>query len=1197
LLFKKNYIVFNHAKLFFVIAALFCNIAVAQFVDITQNEPFANPTSVCAGGVLTFRLNNLQNLNNGCIIKMELSALGGGFPGTVLTTVEHSFNNTTWITGDFIWTSNVTNSYIRVNVPASAVAGIGYNARAVSSAPNMAGSGNNNSITITAPIVTIPIVPETDYGIGEWFGHVYSWTPTTTSYINTAALVASQNFFATTNYKGHVVKSTLSFDDNFISSGFLGATGFYNQTSIGCGNNMASNFAMRYKRKENFTPGLYTISIQADDGVRLSIDGGATWLLNSFVEQQFNASLQTTATLNPSGICMGGLTDLVVEYFQHPADAHIKITVTQLSTTVNNPIDVTICTGQDASFDATATDVGATYQWQVFNAAINTWVNLVNTTSISGSNSGILNIINIPILLNGTQYRCIVTNSCPQPITTQIATLTVQGNTGTFASQPANTTVCAGTNTTLSAIFTTIPAVYQWYYSADNGITFIGVSNTANFSNVITSTLNISAIPIGFNNYLFMCSCIGSCGNPVFSDTITLTVNNLNPTITAQPNPVSDTVCVGQSTQFTIITNATNVIWQLSVDGGLLFTDMAAMPGITGQSTATLIISNATLAMNNYFFRCRLPACSSNVFSDSCSLHVKPNSTIVTQPTINNTVCVGDNIALNITATGINNYQWFIIQQNITTALVNVAPISGSTATMLNITNVPLIFNGATLYCTVTGDCGIPINSDSVTINMNPTSVLQPTNLTVCSGQNANFTLGSNGNTLTYQWYISVDNGATFSALVNALQFTGVSTNALQVNSCNQNNNGNLFYCAYTNSCNIVANSDTVSLQLNSLSAIINIQPHTITVCEGQVGIFSCAATNNTSYQWQVSIGGVFLNLSDNSIYSGTATASISISPASIGLNGSFYRCLVGSCGGQIVTDSAKLIVVSVQAITQQPNDVVMCPNEASQSKITVAGTNNFFQWQVQDNTGTYVNLSISDTVFLGVHSNTLTIKGNLKLDKLKFRCLVSNNCVLNLESDESFITILKETKIDTEPISVELCEGANTYFTFAATGDSVNYTWYLSEDSGATFTQIINTNSLFDSITSSTLIANEIKEEQNGWQFFCVVPSCNKTLFSDTVTLKVKSRLMPLYIPNSFTPNGDALNETLEFVGIKNTPVEGDIFDRWGANLFHFSKTNNIWDGKYLGSILPAGVYPYTLKTDVGCSLLPKAGFIQIIR
>lgn len=68
-------------------------------------------------------------------------------------------------------------------------------------------------------------------------------------------------------------------------------------------------------------------------------------------------------------------------------------------------------------------------------------------------------------------------------------------------------------------------------------------------------------------------------------------------------------------------------------------------------------------------------------------------------------------------------------------------------------------------------------------------------------------------------------------------------------------------------------------------------------------------------------------------------------------------------------------------------------------------------------------------------------------------------------------------------------------------------------------------------------------------------------------------------WFPNSFTPNGDFLNETFKPVLINFEHYEMKIYNRWGELLFETNDLDNSWDGTYKGVACQAGVYFYTCQ------------------
>jgi gliding motility-associated-like protein len=107
-----------------------------------------------------------------------------------------------------------------------------------------------------------------------------------------------------------------------------------------------------------------------------------------------------------------------------------------------------------------------------------------------------------------------------------------------------------------------------------------------------------------------------------------------------------------------------------------------------------------------------------------------------------------------------------------------------------------------------------------------------------------------------------------------------------------------------------------------------------------------------------------------------------------------------------------------------------------------------------------------------------------------------------------------------------------------------------------------------------------------------------------DTIKIKVFCEGSQVFIPNTFTPDGDGLNDIMMVRGTGILTVKSfRIFNRWGAIVFernNFPPNNTAygWDGKVTGKPVPPDVFVYTAEVicDNGTPYIFK-GNITIIK
>ncbi|MGC6490287.1 MAG: choice-of-anchor L domain-containing protein [Flavobacteriales bacterium] len=95
------------------------------------------------------------------------------------------------------------------------------------------------------------------------------------------------------------------------------------------------------------------------------------------------------------------------------------------------------------------------------------------------------------------------------------------------------------------------------------------------------------------------------------------------------------------------------------------------------------------------------------------------------------------------------------------------------------------------------------------------------------------------------------------------------------------------------------------------------------------------------------------------------------------------------------------------------------------------------------------------------------------------------------------------------------------------------------------------------------------------GWVYYSFPLNCNET---DSLRIIVDCEVT-LFIPNSFTPNGDGFNEFFRIYGNNILDFEMSIFNRWGEKVFHTKSLNYHWDGRYKHAVVQPGVYTYSIS------------------
>ena len=83
-----------------------------------------------------------------------------------------------------------------------------------------------------------------------------------------------------------------------------------------------------------------------------------------------------------------------------------------------------------------------------------------------------------------------------------------------------------------------------------------------------------------------------------------------------------------------------------------------------------------------------------------------------------------------------------------------------------------------------------------------------------------------------------------------------------------------------------------------------------------------------------------------------------------------------------------------------------------------------------------------------------------------------------------------------------------------------------------------------------------------------------------DSVSYKVRIQdPYFIYVPNSFTPNNDGINEAFKAEGEGILEFTFEIYNRWGEMIWNTGSIENSWDGTYKGLPVEGGVYVYQIE------------------
>lgn len=122
----------------------------------------------------------------------------------------------------------------------------------------------------------------------------------------------------------------------------------------------------------------------------------------------------------------------------------------------------------------------------------------------------------------------------------------------------------------------------------------------------------------------------------------------------------------------------------------------------------------------------------------------------------------------------------------------------------------------------------------------------------------------------------------------------------------------------------------------------------------------------------------------------------------------------------------------------------------------------------------------------------------------------------------------------------------------------------------------------------------------QTGFYYVTIVDDDDCFTISDTVEVVEERCLCPVFVPNSFSPNGDGKNDIFgSYHDCDPYDYFLEIFDRGGKIIYSSDVPKNGWDGKSGPTLAPVGMYVYRIRyAETHDSLLiEKMGSFTLVR
>ncbi len=485
-------------------------------------------------------------------------------------------------------------------------------------------------------------------------------------------------------------------------------------------------------------------------------------------------------------------------------------------------------------------------------------------------------------------------------------------------------------------------------------------------------------------------------------------------------------------------------------------------------------------------------------------------------------VCIGGNVTL--TGGGANTYVW-------NGGIADGVPFAPPATATYTVTGTDLI------------GCS---NTATVTVAVNPLPIILATaapGLVVCAGTPVTLS-GSGG--VSYVWTNPVVNNVPFTPLVGAI-YTVTGTDA---NNC--------------------SNTSTIQINVNPLPIItINASPND-TICAGDAVTLS--ASGALTYAWSGGItNGVAFTPAVTSVYTVTGTDNNNCSATQV-----------------------QIITVAPTPVVQLGPDLEICEGDAVVLDATTL--NATYQWQNNTNAQT-LTATQSGLYWVIVTVNTCTDADSIVLT-------VNPYPIIDLGPDQTFCdgksVLLDATcagctyqwNINSTQATVLVDQEGEYKVTVSGKGCAVSDSVFLDKlplptvDLGPDTTICPGDLIKLDAFQFGATYTWQDQSHLSYYNIrdigtYSVELTLGECKNSDEMMVTYSDKCeCPMFVPNAFTPNGDALNDVFRLINPRDIDLKQFvIYNRWGEEVFSSNNIQIGWEGNFKGVACESGTYYYIIS------------------